>query len=248
VLFEALHERRLPCTLKGIQELHRALDDAPIPAAFRRLNQHTAVAWIRGDAKAILGLEDEPALLGRTVTHDNGLRIRPHAGLLLERSGAILPLDPYIALLGETFLPQRAFLDGLRLAGAPPTRLLLIENLGVYVDLEARPGECLIHVPGWNTVMVRHICGVWPGVPSILFGDLDPNGVMIARSLREAWPELRWFTPELPETLMRRARPCPWPDLPEDMPPIIERLARLGLWVEQELMLREPEILEALRG
>jgi chromosome partition protein MukB len=241
-----LHTRGLPRTPQGCLDLERSRVPRPFPPAWTRLNQHTAAAWIRGNAKAALGPEDGPVLEGRLVTHDNGIRIRPHAGLQFVRGGASFLVDPFVSLAGEIFLPQRAFLDGPCLSGSLPRCLLLVENLGVYVDLEPPPGWCVAHVPGWNTSMVPHLVEAWRDVPALLFGDLDPNGVEIARSPREAWPGLAWFTPDLGEETLARARPCDWPPLPEGMPPFILRLARLGRWVEQESLLQDPSVLGSL--
>jgi len=101
-------------------------------------------------------------------------------------------------------------------------------------------------VPGWNIAMVPFVRDAWPGVPAVLFGDLDPRGVEIAQTLLASWPGLGWFTPQLPAGVLARARSCAWPPLPEGMPATIARLAQAGRWVEQEDLIRESAILEAL--
>lgn len=236
----ALLRAGLPPTVRGWQDLRdlaRQAAHGPLPPM---LNGHTVAAWLRGNSKA--GLQNvSAAALGTTlVTHDNVLRLRPQAGLVLERAGQTQSGDALVAFTHEIVIPERAFLTGLRLSGTVPKRLLLIENLGVYVDFPLPPTWCAAWVPGWNLAMVQTLRGQWPNVSAVLFGDLDPNGVEIAESCRSAWPELMWFVPEWRPDLLDASQPKVWPKLRPGAPETIRRLAEAGRWVEQEQLLRRP--------
>ncbi len=249
---EALAAADLPPTVRGWRQLcDRVRREVPrhLPD---QLNAHTVAAWLRGDAKAGLGAAERAAVGATVVTHDNILRLRPHDGIVLERGGARLDGNTLRAFTNEIVLPERAVFDGLRLVGRAPEVLLLIENIGVYLDLPLPPAWCAASVPGWNLAMLQVLRGLWPSAPAVLFGDLDPAGVAIAATCRLQWPELRWFVPAWSDTLLAVSRPRTWPALAEGVPDTIRRLAEAGRWVEQEQLVHMPglkrEIFGVVRG
>ena len=232
----ALREAGLKPSKTGWRSLRDIGRRAALPSGLPpTLNRRTAAAAVREHSKVQLNALDTDALANTTVTHDNLLRIRPHPGMTLENGGESVEAEVLVRLCGEVCVTERAFRSGTVIGGATPAAILLVENLGVYVDTPLPSGWCAVHVPGWNTRMVDRLRGAWPGVPALLFGDLDPNGVAIARSLRAAWPDLIWFIPEFVDEYLPRSRPGEWPEIGGELPPIVRRLIDSKRWLEQEV-------------
>lgn len=197
--------------------------DRELPA---RLNVHNAAAWVTGDSKA--WIDPRP---GTVFTSDGVLRLRPSAGLSARRGGQT------VTVLDELFLSERSILDGATVSGTLPSRLLLVENLGVYIDLALGNGDCAALVPGNDTRFVSFLLSQFSGVATVLFGDLDPAGHDIATRLRREWPGLEWFVPSLADEILEVSRPgAAWGNV-EGEPPLVRELARRGRWVEQEALL-----------
>ena len=159
------------------------------------------------------------------------------------------------AVTGEVVLTERALLDGTTLAGTPPAAVLLIENLGPFVDMAVPDGWMAVHVPGWNTSTARRLLdGIDASIELVHFGDLDPEGVKIGNHLREHYPRLRWAVPDFwRECVPDRALRGAWPedlDL-SNAPALVHALSQAGLWLEQEticLDTRLPRALEEVLG
>jgi hypothetical protein len=245
-----LAARGLPPTPRGLQQLEdlqrQATLTTPLP---QQLNQRTATAAVGPHSKAVL-TEQRRLVLGDTdITRDGIVRVRPHAGMQLRRAGATLSLELHHTMLGEVALPERALQAGLELVGPPPALVLLVENVGPYIDIQPPPNWLLAHVPGWNTDTAELLLARLPDVPALLFGDLDPAGVAIAAHLRAIHPSLRWVTFDLWRTLLPEyAQPGPWPeefDL-RSAPPLVQELARDGIWLEQERLTLHPDLVAEL--
>ena len=127
--------------------------------------------------------------------------------------------------------------------------MLLVENLGAWRDLAAPEGFLIAHVPGWDTATVAHLFEQVRHLPIFHFGDLDPNGVRIYLHLREKRPDLRYFVPEFwGELVAAHGLPGFWPpDLELDsLPPLLRELAEREVWLEQERIVLDPRLREAL--
>ena len=152
-------------------------------------------------------------------------------------------------MLGEVALPDRALQAGLELVGPPPAVVLLVENVGPYIDISPPPNWLLAHVPGWNTSTAELLLTRLPDVPVLLFGDLDPAGVAIARHMRTLHPPLRWVTFDLWRTLVPQyAQRGLWPadlDL-RAAPPLVQELARDSMWLEQERLTLHTDLVAEL--
>lgn len=242
----ALEEAGLPLSPAGWRALRDHRRQGKLPTTLpRRLNQRTAAAALRSHSKALLGEGARAALEGVQVTHDNFVRLRPHAGLRVAAPSGDVDAALLVAMCGDVCVTERAFLDGTRLAGPAPEALVLVENVGAFVDLPLPSGWCAAHVPGWNTSMVAPLRDAWPETPAVLFGDLDPNGVSIARTLQASWPGLRWFVPELARDYLDGAQSGEWPALGE-VPPVIAELSRRSRWIEQEVLLLDSRLVREL--
>jgi hypothetical protein len=221
---------------------------AGIPELPDRINRRTAAALAAPHSKATL-TEGRRAALGDTeATHDGTVRLRPPPGMVARTNRGVVDLTAVADVLGEVAIPERAFLDGLQLEG-DPRAVLLVENLGAWRDLPAPVGFLLAHVPGWDTATVARLLDHVAHVPVVHFGDLDPNGVRIYSHLRERRPGLRWFVPAFwGEFVESHALRAPWPaDLNlSAAPALVRELAGRGLWLEQERIVLDPRICEAL--
>ena len=244
-----LEARGLPADERGwrrLADLERRAALPPLPA---RLNLRTATAAVGPHSKAGLGDARREGLGDVEVTRDGVVRLRPHPGLRLVRGEVALEAADVAAVLGEVAIAERALRDGTRLEGPPPAALLLVENKGAFVDLTPPSGWLVAHVPGWDTATLGALLAQLPGVPVVHFGDLDPNGVRIARHLRALCPGLVWAVPPLwADHAPARALPRPWPpdlDL-ADTPALVRDLAARGLWLEQEPLALDPRLPAAL--
>lgn len=240
----------LPPTPEGWGRLLDARRAAGLPELPERLNRRTAASLAATHSKATL-TEGRRAALGATeATHDGTVRLRPPAGLVARTSHGVVDLTAVARVLGEVAIPERAFLDGLRLEGALRA-VLLVENLGAWRDLPAPEGFLLAHVPGWDTATVAHLLDHVAHVPVLHFGDLDPNGVRIYLHLLERRPDLCWFVPAFwAELVDSHGLRAPWPaDLDISAAPALVRdLAARGLWLEQERIVVDPRISAALES
>lgn len=239
----------LPISMAGwrqLQDIERARAAKGLPS---RLNRRTATALVAPHSKASLSASRRGALADLDVMHDGTLRLRTPEGLRLRCGEQELDCATVAGVLGEVVLTERALADGTVLSGRLPAAVLLVENLGAYLDAPAPTGWLLAHVPGWDTRTVRFLLQQLRGVPTAHFGDLDPNGVRIMRHLREVRPDLRWVVPHfwseyVPKVGLRAAWP-PGFDL-IDVPPLVAQLASSGMWMEQEAIVLDPRLPDAL--
>ena len=238
----------LPPTPDGYGRLLDMERAAAIPELPERINRRTAASLTASHSKASL-TEARRGALGETdPTHDGSIRLRPPAGLSARTANGVVDLSGIAAVLGEVSIPERALLDGLAFDGTIRA-VLLVENLGAWRDLSPPPRWLLAHVPGWDTATVGHLLDRIEGIPVVHFGDVDPNGVRIMLHLRRRAPNLRWFLPEfwfeLADACGLRAM---WPqDLDLDFAPAqVRALAARGLWLEQECIVLDPRMADAL--
>jgi hypothetical protein len=156
--------------------------------------------------------------------------LRPPAGLKAWTRHCDIDLTAVARVLGEVAIPERAFMDGLRLKGELRA-VLLVENLGAWHDLPSPPGWLFSHVPGWDTATVAH-----------LFERIYVH-------LRERRPDLRWLIPPFwAHFVDSHGLRAPGPsDLDLGAAPVLVReLVARGLWLEQERIVLDPRITEAL--
>ena len=238
----------LPPTPDGYRRLLDMERAAAIPELPERINRRTAASLTASHSKASL-TEARRSALGETdPTHDGSIRLRPPAGLSARTANGVVDLSGIATVLGEVSIPERALLDGLAFDGTIRA-VLLVENLGAWRDLSPPPRWLLVHVPGWDTATVGHLLDRIAGIPVVHFGDVDPNGVRIMLHLRRRAPNLRWFLPEfwfeLADACGLRAM---WPqDLDLDFAPAqVRALAARGLWLEQERIVLDPRMADAL--
>lgn len=246
----ALHERSLPPTEAGLNTLRSQQRLASAGELPRRLNQKTAAAVLGEHSKAQLGKSARSVLQECTVTSDYLVRLRGCQGLTLMRDGATHDAATLEQLQGELIFSERALLDGTTLEGAPAA-LLLVENVGIFVDLVPMPGWLIAHIPGWNTQAAKRLFDLFPNIPAFHFGDFDPDGLEIYRHLQQARPSLRWivfdwFADYLPSHRLMKS----WPDEEElaELPPLIQRLTQEHCWLEQEVLVFDERLWPMLQS
>lgn len=225
------------------QRRAEALPDLP-----ERVNRRTAAAATAPSAKAMLTGARRHVLGDVEVTDDGVARLRPPPGLVACRGARSVDLDDVLGVLDEVGVSDRALRDGLRFEGNVEA-VLLVENLGAWRDMP-RPGRwMLVHVPGWNTTTVRQLLAMLGEVPVVHFGDLDPNGVRIFQHLREHLPMLRWLVPAWwAEFVPLHAHERHWPDDLDlsGVPALVRDLAASRQWLEQERVVLDPRLPEAM--
>lgn len=229
------------------QQRREGFQGAPGP----RLNRRTAAGVLAEHSKAGLRASHRFTLQGTTLTGDNILRLRPCEGLLIQRDGLQHDAVALARLLGEVVITERAMLEGTRLAGRMPAAVLVVENLGPYVDLPAPGGWLITHGPGWNQAAVKMLLDqLPPDVPVVHFGDLDENGVRIARQTQALRPGVKWFVPEWWVEYLPRGLRGEWSDTLDlgDAPPLVHQLRARRRWLEQELIVLDARLPGALRA
>lgn len=249
---DALRCEGLSLDLHGYRALVEARRAATLPQmAPQRLNLRTATAALGAHSKATLGERLRAALGPIEVTRDGLIRARPNPGLTVHRGQTAWSAESLAACLGELTLTERALRDGTRLGGTLPTAVLLVENVGFYIDVAVPIGWLVAHVPGWNTATIQLLLKQLPDTPIVHFGDLDPNGVRIVAHLQALRPDLIWAVPPFwEEQLALRGQKKDWPpdlDL-RGAPALVQRLAANGSWLEQEALALDPRLTDYLKG
>jgi len=235
---EALADAGLPPTPSGLRDLDdlrraEALEEGP--ALPERLHHKTGAALVGPHSKATLTPRRRAALGSVELTRDGVVRLRPPPGTSLVGGDVTLDAAEVARVLGEVVITDRALRDGTRVVG-PFTTLLLVENLGTFQDLSVPSGWLVAQVPGWDTATVHRFLDTCVVTPTILFGDLDPNGVRLARHLVARHPRVRWAVPPCWAEHVEGAPRGDWPsnlDL-ASAPTLVRRLAEEGRWLEQE--------------
>lgn len=239
----------LPINEKGWRRLNDILHTQvtnPLPDS---LNQHTALAQVAIHSKAGMSQIRRDALQNVLLTHDGIVRLRPSAGLVIERGTQRLNARELAEALGELVVSERALESGTVFSGTVPNAILLVENLGPYQDIVVPESWLVAHVPGWNTVTVRLVLDRFPQVDVIHFGDLDPNGFRIYTHLKSMRPDLRWLVPGFwREYVDKKALTAEWPpDLNlANAPHFVQELAQSGIWMEQEAIVLDSRLADAL--
>lgn len=235
-ILKDLLDRGLPPTAEGLRKLDGQRRAERVGVLPPRVNQRTAQAALAAHSKARMPTLAQSRIEASTVTTDYLIRLRGCDGMVLHRDGVTYDAARLEHIQGELVLSERAMLDGTVLTGTPEA-LLLLENIGAFVDLSPQPGWTLMHAPGWDTKGARRLLEMFPETPVLHFGDLDPDGFAIHLHLRGVRPDLIWVVPEwVADYVSTNGLPTNWPQTPDlaTAPPLIKQLARAGLWIEQE--------------
>lgn len=235
-----------PPTPQGWRQLTDARRHDRLPSLPGRLNQHTLAALVAPHAKASLTADRLAMAPGVEITSGAGMRMRPSPGLVAMRDGQRVDLAGMAAVLGEVLITARAIADGLTFDGDQPQGILTIENLGTYEDAQIPSGWLVGYLPGWDINVMPHLRRLIPApVPWVHWGDLDPNGVIIARALRTVDPTMHWFMPSWVAEYLPYGLPQPdWSRaaITTDDPLPVQQFAAAHRCLEQEVYSLDPRI------
>ena len=174
-------------------------------------------------------------------TTDQSLRILPNAGLMLKCHHSEISCSSVEKVLG----------------GVLPKLVFTVENLGAFVDWPSRHPDCLVvFSPGKDTVLTLLFLGLLPDdVRFFHFGDLDPDGIKIARFLKErSGRDMELLAPEfwedyLPDAFEFEKGKEKWDKVPQfcdQEPEVLRVLREQNRWMEQEMILLDPRFPEWL--
>ena len=247
---EMLKKAGLPLSVKNLKKIERQ----KLTQAFKMpkiLNKKTLAALFAEHSKATPdNLPDFPDV---TVTTDDLLRLRANKGLILTFSTGKLYCDTLMDLLGEVIIPERAFLDGITVEGIFPKVIMTVENLGAFVDLPKPQSMLAINSPGWNSLLTCKLLATFPqNINYYHFGDLDPEGLDIAKHLEEKAPQkLRHFIPGFWQDYIKthsQKLNKTWPSRFSQgvANPMIKKLIDSQCWLEQECILADSRLFKSL--
>ncbi len=117
------------------------------------------------------------------LTSDWVLRFRPNSGLKAIFKGTEIDLDDTSGFYTECVFPERMWFGFDRFKGRFPRVIITCENLGAYIDLPVPEDVMVIYSPGRDIVSAMELLKQFSDVVWFHFGDIDPYGVDIARSI-----------------------------------------------------------------
>jgi len=215
----------------------------------QRLHHKTAASIVGPDSKSGWTVARQAAVQHLDLTHDQILRMRPHRGMRLESGGQVLDAAAVVSVLSEVVISDRAIRDGLGLMGEPPALLITVENLGSYIDVSVPNDWLLVHIPGWHMTLLNSFLGLLPeSTPWCHWGDLDPKGHQILRSLRAVRADVKWVCPQWWPEIAPMLPGADWSTVvvdPRD-PPLLHQLVMAGAWLEQESITCDSRICSAI--
>ncbi len=247
----ALRTSALQCAPEGWQRHQDQARRERFSRSVRPLTlaRRTAAAALRGDSKSHSELDREPALDGFVLDDAGVARIRPSRGLRLQLGALELDAAEISAVTGEIAVSERALARGLIVGGTLPRAVLTVENPAAFVDLPEIDELLVVLLPGVDQRAGLRLVAQLPGVPWAHFGDLDPAGLELYRRCQRQRADCRWWVPgwwaELLDTHGREG--AVWPADPGSVPPLVEVLSRLGVWLEQEPLVLDKRLEDEMR-
>lgn len=198
------------------------------------------------------GLSDK--LTGTIITTDQSLRFYANQGMTLSfTSGKSIDCDYIMSAIGEISLPERSFLDGIRVSGARPKAIFTIENRGSFIDFpRANKDILVIHAPGNDLDLARRLLMLVPAsIPAFHFGDLDPKGLDIFKCLSGySQHKTSLFVPAFWKDHYNKSfsKPKKWPQAAfwAKEIPIVKTLIEDEMWLEQEKIALDPRLQEEI--
>lgn len=216
----------------------------------KRIHHKTLAAILGIHSKTGISKNLYEKLTETTITTDQSLRFYANQGMTLDfASGKSIDCDYIMDAIGEIALPERTFLDGIRVSGARPKAVFTIENRGSFIDFPRENKDILvIHVPGNDLDLARRLLMLVPSsVPLFHFGDLDPKGLDIFRCLSSRSSHKAYlFVPSFwkDHYNINFSKPKKWPKETfwgKEMP-IVNTLIKDEMWLEQEKIALDPRL------
>lgn len=190
-----------------------------------------------------LGPKHHASLPAQAVlTKDWIIRFRPNAGLRGVFAGRESGFCDPDSVMEECFVPERKWMKFEGFSGSLPKIMITCENLGAYIDLPVNESVMVIYSPGMDIEAASCLVKSLPDVPWAHFGDLDPEGFMIAESIaRETSREIRIFIPAFAIDYMPgHPLKTGWNKVPDL--PVFEDLKRAKRRIYQEVFLLDERL------
>lgn len=152
------------------------------------------------------------------LTKDWVLRFRANRGLVGHTDYGPIGLDAEVGRGNEFITSERAWQRITSIGGRLPEIAISCENLGAYIDLPVDSSVLVVFAPGADIEPASTLLGMLPTIRWIHFGDLDPVGITIGKSLaaKLARP-LELFIPTFAGEYLGAARSPKkqWGDIPD---------------------------------
>jgi len=178
------------------------------------------------------------------ITADWIIRMRPSRGLLWVAADREIDLYRESLTYTECTFPERMWRRFGAFTGTLPETLITCENLGAYIDLPLSPTTMAVYSPGKDTTAVIELLRKLPDVGWVHFGDLDPEGFRIARTIADAiGREARFYIPSFAaDYLPGRSFKGNWNDYSGPEHPVVVELIRTRRRIFQEVFMLDPRL------
>lgn len=182
------------------------------------------------------------------LTKDWTLRFRPNKGLIGQHEKGIVDLYEMATIWTECVVPERFWMSFTTISGVLPKTIITCENLGAYIDLPVSESTLVIYSPGADIEAAVSLLKMFPAVRWMHFGDLDPEGVDIAKRIAgHLKKEMKLVIPFFAEDYLDAAKPheTTWNDVPDI--PLLLALKAKKKRIFQEVFMLDERLLDALK-
>lgn len=207
----------------------------------------TATGFVnRRNWKARSGLGPKHSALMETeatLTQDWVLRFRPNSGLKAKTESGLISLSEFAELWTECVISERGWPKIQELAGVLPKVIVTCENLGAYIDLPLHKDMLAVYSPGKDSAPAVNLLKKLPKSKWLHFGDLDPEGLSIARQISYAADrEMALFVPSFADEYLDFAKKpkIQWAAIPTI--PIFNELKKRGKGIYQEVFMLDDRL------
>lgn len=222
-------------------------DIESLPALRRQVGVTGMLNRRTWNAAVGLGPKHQARLPAQTVlTKDWILRFRPNTGFCGVFAGKESHFCESDSVTTECMIPERAWMKFEEFSGVLPKAMVTCENLGAYIDLPVHESIMVIYSPGKDIEAASNIIKRLPGVPWVHFGDLDPEGIVIAESIaQEVHRKINMFVPSfVMDYLPGQPVKTEWTHIP-DLPIFVE-LKQTRKRIFQEVFLLDERLPDEL--
>ena len=221
---------------------------ACLPALRRQARAGGLVNRRNWNAVAGLGPKRQSVFATEAIlTKDWIMRLRPNQGLTACWEAWETDLAVMAQTWTECLIPQRLWMGLRNLGGNHPRCVITCENLGAYIDLPLAPDMMAVYAPGRDTEPAVHLLSELPDTPWLHFGDLDPEGVVIAEQIAHASDrKVSMYIPTFAMEYLDLAQKkgVEWGNVPDH--PVFAVLKHQGLGIFQEVFMLDPRLKEDL--
>jgi len=182
------------------------------------------------------------------LTKDWTLRFRPNKGLIGQHEKGIVDLDAMATIWTECLIPERFWMSFTTFSGVLPKTIITCENLGAYIDLPVSESTLVIYSPGADIEAAVSLLKMFPTVRWLHFGDLDPEGIEIAKRIAgELKKDMELVIPFFAEDYLDAAKSHEtiWNEVYDI--PLLQALKDKKKRIFQEVFMLDERLLDALK-